>query len=171
MVQGVTPYDDQVAAERIIAVGDLYYIFQHEKIGVFRVVKKLQDLFRAGAVRLSDGDGAFRLYQFDRREVLRYTKRERQMAYRRAFGYGRAPVARDSRPNSDFHPLFAQFVNQVTLYWRDKRISDVIRERANDPGVRLDRRRPPRRPRPAKQPQVHVVRPSQRSARRGHADP
>jgi hypothetical protein len=133
MVQGVTPYDDQVAAERIIAVGDLYYIFQHEKIGVFRVVKKLQDLFRAGAVRLSDGDGAFRLYQFDRREVLRYTKRERQMAYRRAFGYGRGPVARDSRPNGDFHPLFAQFVNQVTLYWRDKRISDVIRERANDP--------------------------------------
>ena len=133
MVQGVTPYDDQVAAERLIAVGDLYYIFQHEKIGVFRVVQKLQDLFRAGAVRLSDGDGAFRLYQFDRREVLRYTKRERQMAYRRAFGYGRAPVVRDSRPNSDFHPLFAQFVNQVTLYWRDKRISDVIRERANDP--------------------------------------
>ena len=133
MVQSVMPYDDQVASERIIAVGDLYYIFQHEKIGVFRVVQKLQDLFRAGAVRLSDGDGAFRLYQFDRREVLRYTKRERQMAYRRAFGYGRAPVVRDSRPNSDFHPLFAQFVNQVTLYWRDKRISDVIRERANDP--------------------------------------
>jgi hypothetical protein len=133
MVQGVKPYDDQVAAERIIAVGDLYYIFQHEKIGVFRVVQKLQDLFRAGAVRLSDGDGAFRLYQFDRREVLRYTKRQRQMAYRRAFGYGRGPVVRDSRPNSDFHPLFAQFVNQVTLYWRDKRISDVIRERANDP--------------------------------------
>jgi hypothetical protein len=96
-------------------------------------VQKLQDLFRAGAVRLSDGDGAFRLYQFDRREVLRYTRRERHMAYRRAFGYGRAPVPRDSRPNTDFHPLFAQFVNQVTLYWRDKRISDVIRERANDP--------------------------------------
>ena len=133
MVQGVTPYDDQVAMERIVAVGDLYYIFQHEKIGVFRVVQKLQELFRAGAVRLSDGDGAFRLYQFDRREVLRYTKRERHMSYRRAFGYGRAPVVRDSRPNNDFHPLFAQFVNQVTLYWRDKRISDVIRERANDP--------------------------------------
>jgi hypothetical protein len=37
--QGVKPYDDQIAAERIIAVGDLYYIFQHEKIGVFRVVQ------------------------------------------------------------------------------------------------------------------------------------
>jgi hypothetical protein len=29
--------------------------------------------------------------------------------------------------------LFAHFVNQVTLFWRDKRISDVIRERALDP--------------------------------------
>jgi hypothetical protein len=131
--QGVKPYDDQIAAERILAVGDLYYIYQHEKIGVFRVVQKLQELFRAGAVRLSSGDGAFRLYQFDRREVLRYTQRDRFIAYRRGFGYGRAPVPRDSRPNTDFHPLFAQFVNQVTLYWRDKRISDVIRERANDP--------------------------------------
>jgi hypothetical protein len=131
--QGVKPYDDQIAAERIIGIGDLYYIFQHEKIGVFRVVQKLQELFRAGAVRLSGGEGAFALYQFDRREVLRYTRRDRLVAYRRAFGYGGAPVPRDSRPNTDFHPLFAQFVNQVTLYWRDKRISDVIRERANDP--------------------------------------
>ena len=38
-----------------------------------------------------------------------------------------------SRPNSDFHPFFGHFVNQVTLYWRDKRVSDVIRERAYDP--------------------------------------
>src|SRR5207249_2292780 len=38
-----------------------------------------------------------------------------------------------SRPNGDFHHMFTHFVNQVTLYWRDKRISDVIRERAYDP--------------------------------------
>jgi hypothetical protein len=29
--------------------------------------------------------------------------------------------------------MFAHFINQVALYWRDKRISDVIRERAYDP--------------------------------------
>jgi hypothetical protein len=29
--------------------------------------------------------------------------------------------------------LFAHFTHQVTLFWRDKRISDVIRERAFDP--------------------------------------
>src|SRR3954463_12768545 len=131
--QGVKPYDDEVASEHIIAVGDLYYIFQHERIGVFRVVNRLQELFRAGAVRLSSGDGAYGLYKWDRREVLRHTARERGSAYRRAFGYGRAPVPPGSRPNTDFHPLFGQFVNQTTLYWRDKRISDVIRERAYDP--------------------------------------
>jgi hypothetical protein len=131
--QGVQAYDETVTSERILAVGDLYYIFQHEKIGVFRVVQKLQELFRGGAVRLSTGAGAYALYQFDRREVLRYTQRDRHVAYRRVLGYGSAPVPQSSRPNTDFHPLFGHLINQITLFWRDKRISDVIRERAYDP--------------------------------------
>ncbi len=131
--QGVQPYDETVTSERIVAVGDLYYIYQHEKIGVFRVVQKLQELFRAGTVRLSAGSGAYSLYQFDRREVLRYTNRDRLSAYRRVLGYGSSPVPTGSRANTDFHNLFSHFINQVTLFWRDKRISDVIRERAYDP--------------------------------------
>src|SRR6201998_4646349 len=130
---GVEPYDETITSERIIAVGDLYYIYQHETIGVFRVVQKLQELFRAGTVRLSGGQGAYSLYQFDRREVLRYTQRDRLAAYRRVFGYGGGPGPTGSRPNTDFHKLFAHFIHQVTLFWRDKRISDVIRERAYDP--------------------------------------
>src|SRR5438128_302969 len=50
--QGVTPYDDTVNSERLVAVGDLYYLYQHERIGVFKVVQKLKQLFEAGAVRL-----------------------------------------------------------------------------------------------------------------------
>jgi len=130
---GVEPYDETITSERIIAVGDLYYIYQHETIGVFRVVQKLQELFRAGTVRLSGGVGAYSLYQFDRREVLRYTQRDRLGAYRRVFGYGSGSGPTGSRPNTDFHKLFAHFIHQVTLFWRDKRISDVIRERAYDP--------------------------------------
>jgi hypothetical protein len=53
--QGVGPYDERVQSERIIAIGDLYYIYQHEKIGVFRVMRKLKELFQAGALRLSGG--------------------------------------------------------------------------------------------------------------------
>jgi hypothetical protein len=130
---GVEAYDETITSERIIAVGDMYYLWQHERIGVFRVVQKLQELFRAGTVRLSSGQGAYALYQFDRREVLRYTQRDRHSAYKRIFNYGGGPTPTGSRSNTDFHKLFAHFVHQVTLFWRDKRISDVIRERAYDP--------------------------------------
>jgi len=129
----VQPYDETVASERIVAVGDLYYIYQHERIGVFRAIQRLQELFRAGAVFLSSGQGAYKLYQFDRRQVLRYTRKDRLAAYQRAFGYGSAQVVRGARANTDFHPLFSNFNNQVALFWRDKRISDVLRERAYDP--------------------------------------
>ena len=130
---GVEPYDEQITSERLVAVGDLYYIYQHEKIGVFRVIRKLKELFHAGAVRLSSGPGAFRLYQFDRRDVLRYTLNDRLSAYRRAFGYGNGAVPQGTTPNVEFHNQFGHFVNQVALFWRDKRISDVVRERAYDP--------------------------------------
>ena len=53
--QGVEPYDEQITSERLVAVGDLYYIYQHEKIGVFRVIRKLKEL---GLVKRA-GDGAY----------------------------------------------------------------------------------------------------------------
>jgi hypothetical protein len=130
---GVTPYDETVTSERIIAVGDLYYLFQHERLGVFRAVRKLQELFRAGTVRLSDGPGAYGLYQFDRRDVLRYTRTDRHAAYARVLGYGTVPVPTGARRNAEFHGQFSHLINQTALFWRDKRISDVIRERASDP--------------------------------------
>jgi hypothetical protein len=130
---GVQQYDETVTSERIVAMADLYYIYQHEQLGVFRAINKLQQLFRAGAVRLSSGDGAYHLYQFDRRGVLRYTRRDRFAAYCRAFGYCAAPPPAGAKPNRDFHHLFSQFVRETALFWRDKRVSEVIRDRANDP--------------------------------------
>ncbi len=133
MSPDVQPYDETVASERIIAMGDLYYVCQHEMLGVFRALRKLEQLWAAGAVRLSNGDGAQRLYRFSRRAALRFTQRERLGAYCRAFGYCSAPPPAGSKPNGQFHPLFTHFAREVALFWRDKRISDVIRERANDP--------------------------------------
>jgi hypothetical protein len=129
----VVAYDETVNSERVNAVADLYYLYQHERIGVFRVVQKLQELFRAGAVMLSAGRGAYGLYKFDRRQVLRYTQRDRLAAYRRVLGYGTGPVPRGSRANTSFHRLFTHFNREVALYFRDKRISEVMRERAYDP--------------------------------------
>jgi hypothetical protein len=129
----VLPYDETVTPERLRALADLYYFYQHEKIGVFRVVKKLQEMFRAGTIRISEGEGALRLYQFDKRDVLRFTRRDRMAAYKRVFGYGSASPPEGAQPNTEFHSLLRHFVHEVTLFWRDKRISEVIRERPNDP--------------------------------------
>lgn len=133
IVERVQPYDEQVASERITGIADLYYLYQHERIGVFRVVQKLKELFDAGAVRLSSGEGAMGLYRFDRRKVLRYTQADRRATYLRAFGYGRGPLVPGAQANTEFHPLFSAFQGQVARFWRDRRISEVMRERAQDP--------------------------------------
>ncbi len=131
--QGVEDYDEQVASDRVLSVADLYYLYQMETVGVFRVIRKLQELFDAGAVRLSTGDGAYGLYRFDRRSILRYAERNRMQTYRRVFGYTTTPPMPSAKPNTQFHGMFTQFINSVAAFWRDKRISDVIRERAYDP--------------------------------------
>ena len=77
---------------------------------MFRAVLALQQLFVAGAIRLSTGTGAYALHQFDRRQVLRYTERERMQAYRRVFGYTSTRPAPGAQPNTAFHSLFVQFV-------------------------------------------------------------
>lgn len=129
----VEPYDETVTSERIKAVGDMYYIYSLEKVGVFRAILKLQELYKAGTVRLSSGEGAFGLYQYDRRQVMRHTQRDRMQSYRRVFGYTNVTPPTGAKPNRDFHHLFVQFMTEIARFYRDKRISEVIRTRANDP--------------------------------------
>lgn len=130
---GVVDYDDTVASDRILACADLYYIYMHERLGVFRVMHKLQELFRAGTLRISSGEGAYGLYRFDKRNILRYHQRDRMRAYRRVFGYTTVDPGPSARPNAQFHGLFVHFIQEIAKFWRDKRISEVIRERATDP--------------------------------------
>jgi hypothetical protein len=126
-VPEVAAYDEAVTADRLLAIADLYYIYQHERLGIFRAVLKLQELFRAGQVRLSNGTGAVLLYQYDRKRALQYTRQDRMQAYRRVFGYTNAPAPAGSRPNEPFHKLFHAFNTQVAQFFRDKRVSEVIR--------------------------------------------
>lgn len=132
----VPSYDEAVFSERLFAVGDLYYCYQLERLGMFRAIQKLQELFRAGKLRLGSGQGAFELYRFDRREVLRYTCKERKQAYRRVLGYGDTCPPPGARPNQAFHGLFSQFNLRVAQLFRDKRIAETFRPGAGatDPG-------------------------------------
>lgn len=124
---GVAAYDEQVASERLLSVGDLYYCYCHDRLGVWRAVYALQEQFRAGQIRLTDGPGAFALYRFDLKRVLRYGHAQRMSAYRRVFGYTNAPPPPGSRPNDAFHGLFAGFCGEVAQLFRDKRVAEVVR--------------------------------------------
>jgi hypothetical protein len=130
---GVVSYDDTVTSDRILSAADLYYIYMHECIGVFRVMHKLQELFKAGTLRISNGPGAYGLYRFDKHHILRYHLRDRLRAYRRVFGYTSSDPGPNARPNPEFHGLFKHFIAETAKFWRDKRIAEVIRERATDP--------------------------------------
>jgi len=130
---GVANYDDTVTSDRILATADLYYLYMHERIGVFRVMLKLQELFRAGTLRISSGPGAYGLYRFDKHGILRYRQRDRMRAYKRVLGYTTSDPGPGARANPEFHGLFRHFVGETAKFWRDKRISEVIRERATDP--------------------------------------
>lgn len=125
---GLVPtYDDKISRERLNAVGDLYYIYQHERAGVFRAVLKLQQLFQSGEIRLSDGPGAVALYQFDRKRVLRFTQGDRRSVYRKVFGYTDASPPAGAEPNSAFHTLLSNFCQHVSRFFEDKRVSEVLR--------------------------------------------
>ena len=119
-------YDEHITSERVIGAADLYYVYNQERLGIFKAVLKLQELFKAGRIKLSSGPGAAALYQFDRQKVLRYTRKERLQAYRRVFGYTETPLPSAARPNEMFHRLFTNFNALVAQYFRDKRVSDVI---------------------------------------------
>lgn len=131
--RGVAEYDDTVTSDRLLASADLYYLYIHERLGIFRVMNKLQELFRAGTLRISSGPGAYGLYRFDKQNILRYHQRDRMQAYQRVFGYTRVHPGASARPNKPFHGLFVHFIGETSKYWRDKRVSEVIRERATDP--------------------------------------
>lgn len=79
------------------------------------------------------GPGAYGLYRFDKHNILRYHQRDPMRAYRRVFGYTTIDPGPSARPNPEFHGLFRHFIGEAAKYWRDKRISEVIRERATDP--------------------------------------
>ena len=82
---------------------------------------------------ISSGPGALGLYRFDKRSVLRYAQIERLRASRRVFGYTNADPGPNARPNPEFHPLFVHFIGETAKFWRDNRISEVIRDNAVDP--------------------------------------
>ena len=73
------------------------------------------------------GPGARGLYILEKWTAIRYTRRDRMIAYRRAFNYGTAPTPTGAVVNRSFHYQFVAFMSAMSQYFRDYTIGQVIR--------------------------------------------
>jgi hypothetical protein len=120
-------FTEAIVPTQLHASAELYYIFQHERMKVFEVVGVLLRLFHDGRMRIQRGPGARQLYLLEKHFPLRYKKKDRMLAYRRAFNYGtRAPPA-GAMVFKHFHRQFVAFNAAVAQYYRDLLIGEVIR--------------------------------------------
>lgn len=120
-------FDESVVPSQLHAAAELYYIYQHERMKVFQVIRVLLQLFRQGRMRIQRGPGARGLYLIEKWRPLRYTVRDRMIAYRRAFNYGTAPTPAGAVVNRNFHRQLVGFMVALSQYFRDLLIGEVIR--------------------------------------------
>jgi hypothetical protein len=120
-------FDEAVIPSQLHAAAELYFIYQHERMGVFRVSRVLRQLFREGRMRVQRGPGARGLYLLEKWNPLRYGPRDRMVAYMRVFNYGRAPRPAGAIINKNFHYQLVALMSALAQYYRDLTIGEVIR--------------------------------------------
>jgi hypothetical protein len=120
-------FDESVIPSQLHAAAELYYIYCHERMKVFQAADVLRQLFQLGRMRIQRGPGARTLYILEKWKPLRYTLRDRMIAYRRVFNYGTAPAPAGAIVNQGFHRQLVAFMAAMAQYFRDLTIGEVIR--------------------------------------------
>jgi hypothetical protein len=120
-------FDESVVPVQIHAAAELYYMYQYERMKVFQVVDVLRRLFALGRMKIHRGPGARGLYILEKWKPLRYSRRDRMIAYRRVFNYGTMPAPQGAVVNRNFHFQFVAFNSALAQYFRDLVIGEVIR--------------------------------------------
>lgn len=124
----ITPdFDEAVIPSQLHAAAQLYFVFQHERMKVFDCVNVLRRLFQLGKIRVQRGPGARGLYLLEKWKPLRYSLRDRMIAYRRTFNYGTAPAPAGAIVNRYFHRQLVGLMTSLAQYFRDLMIGEVIR--------------------------------------------
>ena len=123
----VPDFDESVIPSQLHAAAELYYIYQHERMKAFQVADVLRKLFQLGRMRIQRGPGARGLYILEKWKPLRYTLRDRMIAYRRVFNYGNAPTPAGALVNQGFHRQLVAFMSAMARYFRDLTVGEVIR--------------------------------------------
>jgi hypothetical protein len=120
-------FDEAVVPTQLHSAAELYYVYQHERMKVFQVAAVLLRLFHDGRMRIQSGAGARSLYLIEKHLPLRYKMRDRMIAYRRAFHYGKVTPPPRAICFRGFHRQFVAFNSALAQYFRDLLVGEVIR--------------------------------------------
>ncbi|MEL6198495.1 MAG: hypothetical protein AAFT19_11655, partial [Pseudomonadota bacterium] len=120
-------FDLAVIPSQLHAAAELYFIYQHDRMKVFDVVDVLRKLFQLGQLRIQRGPGARGLYILEKWKPLRYSRRDRMIAYKRAFNYGSVQISSGAVVNKNFHYQLVGFMSALAQFTRDLTVSEVIR--------------------------------------------
>lgn len=120
-------FDESIVPSQVHSAAELYYIYQNDRMKVFEAVDVLRRLFALGRMKIQQGPGARALYILEKWRPLRYTRRDRGLAYRRVFNYGSMPPPQGAAVNRNFHFQFVAFNSSLAQYFRDLVVGEVIR--------------------------------------------
>jgi hypothetical protein len=120
-------FDESVIPTQLHSAAELYFIYQHERMKVFRVVGVLMRMFHSGQMRIQRGPGARALYLLEKHHPLRYKHRDRLLAYRRVFNTGTLAPPPGAVVFRGFNRQFVAFNAAIAQYFRDLLIGEVIR--------------------------------------------
>ena len=120
-------FDESITPSQLQAAAELYFLYQHERMGVFQAIRILRKLFREGRIRIQRGPGARALYLLEKWQPLRYGPKDRAIAYMRVFNYGKAPRPAGAVINKNFHYQWVALMSSLAQYFRDLTVGEVIR--------------------------------------------
>lgn len=107
----------EIISENILAAAALKYIYYlGEKAGIFRMCDYLVLNWAAGALDITEGSGADKLYRYYKLREQRIEEAERGMVYRRVFDFGSADVLSRMVVNEHYSGLWHKLMKEATDY-------------------------------------------------------
>jgi len=117
--------DEDIVAENLHAVQQLYYAYQLERMRVFQVVERIAELSQQGMLPLSTGPAIERWHRVALRSD-RLSDSERATLYARALGVPGGATGGDVEPNRDFCSLWLRFVASVAMCARQRYVEGSL---------------------------------------------
>jgi hypothetical protein len=132
-----------ILPQHIRAAQSIYFASLFEYLNVFRVLDLVAQALKKGKLRALDEDTRHRLQRYADAAPARLTEQERRNLYTQALGIPGGDAG--SAPNNEFGDLWLRFISAVSACLKQKRVRELLRNKALDLALEDAVRDPARR--------------------------